>query len=122
MKNLKLTLIAGVIASMSSAAFAGSVAIDDDMSRRGPLTTSGSGHTVEGNCGGADYQDATAKLFIEQECPICLENFVENETIAILPCGHVFHIECVAKWFAEKYECPSCRFRTNWYKKIVLNN
>jgi hypothetical protein len=67
MKKLKLTILAAALASMSGAAFADSVVIDDDMSRRGPLSTSGSGDTVEANCGGADYQDATASLLIEQE-------------------------------------------------------
>ncbi len=62
------------------------------------------------------------KLFVEQECPICLENFVENETVAMLPCGHIFHIECVKEWFSIKYECPSCRFGTNWFKPVKLEN
>jgi len=57
------------IMSISGAAFAkkgDNDVISDDMSRRGPLSTSGSGHTVEGNCGGA-FQDATATLNISQE-------------------------------------------------------
>ncbi len=67
MKKLNLTIIAAVMAGMSGTAFAkGNDVISDDMSRRGPLSTSGSGHTVEGNCGGADYQGATAKLNIAQ--------------------------------------------------------
>jgi hypothetical protein len=40
--------------------------IDDDLSRRGAGSTSGSGHTVEGNCGGPDYQGSTGKLVIAQ--------------------------------------------------------
>jgi hypothetical protein len=66
MKQLKLTILAAALASMTGVAIADQPAINDDMSRRGPLTTSGSGHTVEGNCGG-DYQSATASLSVEQD-------------------------------------------------------
>ena len=69
MNKFKLTVIAGIIAGMSGAAYAakgdGDV-IDDNMSRRGPGSTSGSGDTVEANCGGSDYQGATAILNIAQ--------------------------------------------------------
>ena len=74
MKKLNLTIIAAVIAGMSGSALAakggsggGGFTLDDDMSRRGALSTSGSGHTVEGNCGGADYQDATAHITFDQK-------------------------------------------------------
>ena len=64
MKKFNLTIIAAVMAGISGTAIAAGPAINDDMSRRGPGSTSGSGHTVEGNCG-SDYQDATASLAIE---------------------------------------------------------
>ena len=68
MKKLNLTIIAAVIAGMGGTAFAkGGSILDDDMSRRGPGSTSGSGHTVEGNCGGPDYQGATAAIEIDQD-------------------------------------------------------
>ncbi len=72
MKKLKLTLIAGVIAGMSGMAQAGSSeVIDDDMSRRGPGSTSGSGDTVEANCpidpAGNAWQGATATLEVKQK-------------------------------------------------------
>jgi hypothetical protein len=64
--------IAAALGTMcaSSSVYAGKGgddAIDDDLSRRGPNSTSGSGHTVEGNCGGPEYQGATGKLVISQE-------------------------------------------------------
>ena len=69
MKKLNLTIIAAVIAGMSGSALAakGGGVLNDDMSRRGALSTSGSGHTVEGNCGGDDYQGATAEIEISQD-------------------------------------------------------
>lgn len=48
-----------------------STVINDDMPRRGPGSTSGSGDTVEANCptdpSGYDWQNATASLKIQQE-------------------------------------------------------
>lgn len=70
MKKFKLTLIAGVLASMSGAALATSNdVVDTDMSRRAAGSTSGSGHTVVGNCGddGYAWQGATAELEIKQK-------------------------------------------------------
>lgn len=60
------------------------------------------------------------KLFLNEECQICLENFQKETEIAMLPCGHTFHINCIKEWFERKFECPLCRFRTNWYKPIKL--
>ncbi len=77
MKKLELILIAGVIVSMSGLAQAsGSKSgskkvIDDDMSRRGPGSTSGSGDTVEANCAvdpsGNAWQGATATVEVKQK-------------------------------------------------------
>lgn len=61
--------IAAAIGAMCATgpAFAGDGdVIDDDMSRRPAGSKSGSQHKVEDNCGGPDYQGATAKLNIAQ--------------------------------------------------------
>ncbi len=76
MSKLKLTTLAAVLLSMgmaSTAALASpsKTAIDDDMTRRGPGSTSGSGDTVEDNCAidpsGNAWQGATATLEIKQK-------------------------------------------------------
>jgi hypothetical protein len=74
MTKLKMTTLAVALLGMgmglgSSVALAdksGDDALDDDMSRRPAGSTSGSGDTVEANCGGPDYQGATAELTIAQ--------------------------------------------------------
>jgi len=45
----------------------------------------------------------------EQQCSICLENFRSGEFLTQLPCKHFFHVNCVARWFANSTQCPLCR-------------
>ncbi|XP_055836397.1 E3 ubiquitin ligase BIG BROTHER-related-like [Solanum dulcamara] len=46
----------------------------------------------------------------EQEaCAICLLEYKDEDTIAILQCGHEFHDECINKWLQRKKTCPFCR-------------
>jgi len=52
----------------------------------------------------------------EVVCPICLEEFNENETVIELSCKHIFHKDCIKKWFENNHSCPTCR------KKIDLNS
>ena len=61
----------------------------------------------------------------EIECPICLEPF--NKTVCLLSCNHLFHFECICRWYiinnyddiykhpkkfyqkVPKISCPICR-------------
>jgi len=70
--KLSTIAIAAAIGTMcaSGSAFAkkgGDSIIDDDLTRRGVGSTSGSGHTVVGNCGdnGNAWQDATGTLKVD---------------------------------------------------------
>lgn len=41
------------------------------------------------------------------ECSICLEkNGTSSHT---LPCGHVFHGQCIGTWYKSDRRCPMCR-------------
>ncbi|KAG6436131.1 hypothetical protein SASPL_101015 [Salvia splendens] len=45
-----------------------------------------------------------------EECPICLSEFEEGETVKLIPyCGHVFHAKCVDTWLHLHVTCPLCR-------------
>ena len=48
----------------------------------------------------------------DTECPICYEELIAKTTgRAELSCGHAYHIQCVADWFATNAAntCPMCR-------------
>lgn len=50
------------------------------------------------------------------ECVVCLENFRNGCLIMGLPCGHVFHQQCIVVWLAGgRHCCPVCRWAS--YKK-----
>ena len=43
-------------------------------------------------------------------CVICTEIFVLNSHISACSCGHIFHEECLFRWFkASQKSCPQCR-------------
>ncbi|DBA97276.1 TPA: hypothetical protein ACH3X1_015021 [Trebouxia sp. C0004] len=47
----------------------------------------------------------------QTECSICLENFVMQEQLRRVGCGHLFHPRCIQEWFATgDTRCPMCRF------------
>ncbi|XP_051124378.1 RING-H2 finger protein ATL51-like [Andrographis paniculata] len=44
------------------------------------------------------------------ECAVCLNEFVENESLRVLPkCSHAFHVPCIDMWLASHSVCPLCR-------------
>lgn len=45
-----------------------------------------------------------------EECAVCLaEMGATVETVLKLPCGHMFHSECLRAWFERQPTCPMCR-------------
>jgi len=48
-----------------------------------------------------------------EDCSICLENFNENSYEIMTPiklaCGHIFHYDCINKWYFINQNCPICR-------------
>lgn len=53
-------------------------------------------------------------LYSEQEsaskgCSICLEDFEDSSYVRRLSCDHIFHRECVDRWFHRNFVCPICR-------------
>lgn len=48
---------------------------------------------------------------LEAACPICQEDYeTVGSVVTRLPCRHLFHEPCIAKWFKQHNTCPACRF------------
>eukprot|EP00927_Polykrikos_kofoidii_P068602 TRINITY_DN6394_c0_g1_i1.p1 TRINITY_DN6394_c0_g1~~TRINITY_DN6394_c0_g1_i1.p1 ORF type:complete len:397 (-),score=53.51 TRINITY_DN6394_c0_g1_i1:203-1393(-) len=42
-------------------------------------------------------------------CTVCISNFEDSDSVAVLPCKHQFHRECITRWLAEcRKTCPLC--------------
>ena len=52
----------------------------------------------------------------DKSCSICLDEFVPESQLYIIPCNHLFHKECLEGWVAENYKCPVCRCEIAKYK------
>merc|ERR1711998_455993 len=44
-------------------------------------------------------------------CAVCHEEFEEAERLTKLPCGHLFHRECIMPWLEVQNTCPTCRHK-----------
>ncbi|KAI9310682.1 hypothetical protein BX666DRAFT_2003789 [Dichotomocladium elegans] len=54
-----------------------------------------------------DQEDANGHT----ECAICLEDYVNDDTLRTLPCKHEFHASCVDAWLTtHKKFCPICKY------------
>lgn len=42
-------------------------------------------------------------------CAVCYDAFVAGDTVAVLPCAHLYHMGCVRPWFTKASTCPACR-------------
>eukprot|EP00252_Welwitschia_mirabilis_P001449 TRINITY_DN1130_c0_g1_i1.p1 TRINITY_DN1130_c0_g1~~TRINITY_DN1130_c0_g1_i1.p1 ORF type:complete len:430 (+),score=59.01 TRINITY_DN1130_c0_g1_i1:303-1592(+) len=63
-----------------------------------PKSSNGNKNSTEGNSS------------LEQEdCPVCLENFLPGEQLTRLVCRHRFHPICLNPWLRICGDCPYCR-------------
>jgi hypothetical protein len=42
-------------------------------------------------------------------CTVCLESIAVGDTVVALPpCAHLYHVDCIVVWLAERNVCPLC--------------
>ena len=51
------------------------------------------------------YDLDTATFF---QCGICMDSFHESEELKMLPCDHIFHVDCMNQWIQNNKTCPFC--------------
>lgn len=44
------------------------------------------------------------------ECTICFDKMSVGDAAMRIPCGHLFHEDCVRKWLESSNMCPVCRY------------
>ncbi|CAG9815848.1 unnamed protein product [Phaedon cochleariae] len=44
------------------------------------------------------------------QCPVCLKEHAKGESAKKLPCGHLYHSECIMPWLHKTNSCPLCRY------------
>jgi hypothetical protein len=59
----------------------------------------------------SNLNDEIKKKF--DTCPICFDDFKEDNIIRQIKCNHIFHQSCIDPWLLnESYKCPVCREST----------
>lgn len=43
------------------------------------------------------------------DCVICLDSLSKKRDLAVLQCGHVYHVPCISAWFQRQNFCPMCK-------------
>ncbi|XP_048845839.1 RING finger protein 11-like [Brienomyrus brachyistius] len=43
-----------------------------------------------------------------RECVICMIDFTYGDPIRLLPCMHIYHVDCIDDWLTRSFTCPSC--------------
>uniref|UniRef100_A0A4W4F5X3 RING-type domain-containing protein n=1 Tax=Electrophorus electricus TaxID=8005 RepID=A0A4W4F5X3_ELEEL len=68
------------------------------------------------SCGEEQDNDWPCSMLHCTECVVCLESFETKCLVMGLPCGHVFHQQCIVVWLTSgRHCCPVCRWPS--YKK-----
>ncbi|EDW62847.1 E3 ubiquitin-protein ligase RNF126 [Drosophila virilis] len=80
------------------------------MSGNRSTSSSGSGSRSSGNNRGSHVS-----------CPICSERYGATDKIYGGSCGHVFHWQCLQRWWEESDSCPICRSSGEEYFQLYLN-
>mmetsp|Transcript_3162 Transcript_3162/g.7120 ORF Transcript_3162/g.7120 Transcript_3162/m.7120 type:complete len:146 (+) Transcript_3162:126-563(+) len=54
----------------------------------------------------------------QSSCVVCQCDFEVQDTIKTLPCGHIFHNDCINQWLAVSRCCPLCEQSVQHYRAV----
>lgn len=57
----------------------------------------------------SDITIAVATHESDIKCSICQEEYVEEDELGQLDCGHSYHSTCIKQWLVQKNQCPICK-------------
>eukprot|EP00927_Polykrikos_kofoidii_P071738 TRINITY_DN6796_c0_g1_i1.p1 TRINITY_DN6796_c0_g1~~TRINITY_DN6796_c0_g1_i1.p1 ORF type:complete len:337 (-),score=28.36 TRINITY_DN6796_c0_g1_i1:26-1036(-) len=52
---------------------------------------------------------SAADVNMSTQCTVCLVGWTANSSWVQLPCRHLFHTDCIRRWFRRSLLCPVCR-------------
>jgi hypothetical protein len=55
-----------------------------------------------------DFRRERAPEDVTAECAVCLEDYQDDDEMAVLECGHYLHYRCGSGWTANGGACPCC--------------
>ena len=51
-----------------------------------------------------------SKKEASDNCVICVDEFIEEDQVRVLPCSHIFHPQCIDEWLVNHSSlCPLCK-------------
>ncbi|GMH53497.1 hypothetical protein TrST_g6830 [Triparma strigata] len=60
--------------------------------------------------GSEEEKEERTSYFENDSCPVCLEDYITDEPLKLLPCKHAFHEDCIKPWLTKQSGCcPLCK-------------
>ena len=59
------------------------------------------------------FEDSVEKEAFDdsvEKCIICLEEYKIGDLATRMPCFHLYHRDCIARWLEDSQSCPVCRY------------